>query len=154
MSRHFEIKRAQRPDRAAGHAAVAGHDGHDAVLDHEAGQGRQLVGELFFAPFWIRTAGKSSSPLVTVLAAEGVELVGDAADNAFDAFLAFGGGDGGDGDEGFALHVGVGDGPFVVFVDRVEEGSLRYCASEDLVADARAGHYKVSQGSAGWGIES
>lgn len=49
----FEVKRAQRPDWTARHAAVAGDDGHDAVLDHEAGQGRQLVGELFFfaAPF-------------------------------------------------------------------------------------------------------
>lgn len=51
----FEIKRPERPYRATGHAAVAGDDGHDAVLDHEARQGRELVRELFFfaPPFWI-----------------------------------------------------------------------------------------------------
>lgn len=84
-----------------------------------------------------------SSPFVAVLAGEGVELVGEAADDAFDAFLAFGGGDGDDGDEVFVVHVGIGDGPFVILVDGLEEGFLGYCTAEDLVANARGGHYEI-----------
>lgn len=72
-----------------------------------------------------------------------MELICDAADDALDAFLAFGGCDGDDGDEGFAVHVGVGEGPFVVLVDRMVEGFLGYCAGEDLVANSRAGHYEI-----------
>lgn len=40
LSYHLEIERPQRPDRIPWHAAVTGHDGHDAVLYHEPSQGR------------------------------------------------------------------------------------------------------------------
>ena len=39
LTYHLEIERPQRPDRMTSHAAVTRHDSHDAVLDHEAGQG-------------------------------------------------------------------------------------------------------------------
>ena len=130
---HLEIKRPQRPDRTAGHATIARHDGHDAVLDHESGQGRELVDE----------PTMRAAPFVAVLAAEGVELIGNPSDDAFDRLVAFGGGDGDDGDEVFVLHVGVCEGPFIIFVDGLEERFLGYRTGEELVADAGAGHYEV-----------
>ena len=39
LTYNFEIKRPQGPDRIPQHAAVIGHNSHDAVLDHEARQG-------------------------------------------------------------------------------------------------------------------
>ena len=49
----------------------------------------------------------SALPFVAILAAEGVELIGDSTDDAFDRFMAFGRGDGNDGDMVFMLHLAV-----------------------------------------------
>lgn len=148
---HLEIERPQRPDRIAGHANVTSHDGHNAILDHESSQGRQLMSELLMLIAFVRIR---VSPFVAVLAAEGVELIGDSTDDAFDCFLAFGRGDGDDRDMVFVLHLAVRDRPFVILVDRMEERLLGCCLAEDLVADAGAGQDEVGKGAAGCGDQT
>lgn len=49
------------------------------------------------------------APFVAVLAAEGVELIGDPTHHAFDRLLTFGRGDGDDGNVVFVLHLAVRD---------------------------------------------
>ncbi len=88
-------------------------------------------------------------PFVAVLAAEGVELIGDSTDDAFDRFLAFGCGDGDDRDVLFVLHLAVRKRPFVIFIDCMEEWFLGCCFAEDLVANAGAGQDEVREGAAG-----
>ena len=143
---HFEIKRPERPDRIPRHAAIVRHNSHNTILDHEPGQSGQFARELLILV--ARLEGRMEPP-VAVLAAEGMELIGQATDDAFDALLAFGRGDGDDGDEVFALRVGVGDGPLVVLFHGVQEGFLGAGVGEDLVADAGAGHDEVGEGTAG-----
>ena len=57
----------------------------------------------------VAPSGTGSAPFVAVLAAEGMELIGDSTDDAFHRFFAFGGGDGDDGDEVLVLRSGVCD---------------------------------------------
>ena len=79
------------------------------------------------------------APFVAVLAAEGVELVGDSTDDAFDRLLAFGRGDGDDWNVVFVFQSAVRERPFVVLVDCMEKRFLRRCLAENLVANAGAG---------------
>ena len=138
LSHDLEIKGPQRPDRIPRHEAVIRHDSHDAVFDHEPRQCRQLMNVTVPLTAALRVW---VAPFLAVLAAEGVELIGDSADDAFERLLAFGRGNGDDGDEIFALHFGVREGPFVVVVDCVEERAFGCGFAENLVADTRASHY-------------
>ena len=97
----------------------------------------------------IAASGIRAPPFVAVLAAEGVELIGDSTDDACDRFLAFGCGDGDDRDVLFVLQLAVRKGPFVIFVDCVEEWFLGCCLAEDLVANAGTGQDEVGEGAAG-----
>ena len=89
------------------------------------------------------------APLLTVLPAQVMELIGDASDDALRRLLRFGTGDGGDGDVGFAIELSVRKRPFVEIGDLAEERFLGCCAAGDLATDEGGGSAEVAEGSHG-----